>query len=136
MASVQAYDAIHDYLDTVWTVTPIAFENDGYDPPSDPEHWILVEIFGDFIEQESIGAEARSGNLWREGGQLYVSVMAPRGSGTRQARIFAGQIVDLFRGLDIGSITFLNASIGAGERGETDGSYFRITATIDWSRDL
>lgn len=32
MASPQTYDAIHDYLQQVWTATPLAFENDGFKP--------------------------------------------------------------------------------------------------------
>ncbi|MCV9997328.1 phage tail terminator-like protein [Pararhizobium sp. YC-54] len=136
MASPEAYDTIHDYLVAAWSATPLAFENDGFNVPIDPEPWVLVEIVGNFFEQESIGAETRDANLWREGGQLYAHVMVPRGNGSRQARVFAAQIVDLFRGEDIGMLTFRDASIGAGEAGDVDGSYYRLTATIDWRRDL
>ena len=136
MASPEAYDTIHDYLVGAWATTPLAFENDGFDVPSDPEAWVLIEVVGNFFEQETIGAETREANLWREGGQLYAHVMVPRGTGSAQARQIARDIVDLFRGQDIGTLTFLDASIGAGEAGDADGSYFRMTATIDWSRDL
>lgn len=135
MASPVAYDTIHDYLIGTWSATPLAFENDGFDGPADPEHWILIEIVGNFFEQETIGAETRDANLWREGGQIYAHVMAPRGAGSRQARVHANAIVNLFRGQDIGMLTFRDASIGAGEAGDVDGSYFRLTATIDWQRD-
>ncbi|RVJ16567.1 hypothetical protein CN184_28300 [Sinorhizobium medicae] len=137
MASPQAYDAIHNYLVAAWgAATPLAFENDGFAAPSDPEHWIYVEIVGDVLEQESIGAENRAANLWREAGTIYAHVMTPRGAGTRQARVYAQQLVDLFRGQEIGTLTFLDCSIGASEPGDADGSYFRMTATIDWQRDL
>lgn len=135
MASPQTYDAIHDYLEQVWTATPLAFENDGFKPPNDPAPWVLIEVFGDFYEQESIGAETQAANLWREAGQLLAHVNVPRGTGSRVARQHATDIVDLFRGQQIGSVVFTTASIGAREPGVTDGSYFRMTATIDWSRD-
>lgn len=135
MASPQTYDAIHDYLETVWTATPLAFENDGFKGPNQPVAWVLIEIFGDFYEQESIGAETQAANLWREAGQLLAHVNVPRGTGSRDARVHAAAIVDLFRGLEIGPVVFTTASIGAREPGVTDGSYFRMTATVDWSRD-
>jgi len=135
MATVETFDAIHDYLVASWTTTPIAFENDGFEVPTDPEHWLLVEVFGDLFEQASIGAEEQRANLWREAGQFYVHVMAPRGQGTRTARLYGKQIADLFRGQEIAGVTFRDASIGAGEPGAADGSYFRMTVTIDWLRD-
>ncbi|MCT7665669.1 phage tail terminator-like protein [Shinella kummerowiae] len=135
MASPEVFDTIKGYLDTAWTETPIAFENDGFEPPDDPEPWVLIEVFGDFFEQESIGAEMQTTNLWREQGQLVAHVMVPRGTGSSLARTHARAIVDLFRGQEVGSVVFTTASIGASEPGETDGSYFRMTATLDWSRD-
>lgn len=135
MASPDVFDTIKSYLDTAWSATPLAFENDGFKPPVDPEPWVLIEVFGDFFEQESIGAEMQTLNLWREQGQLVAHVMVPRGTGSTLARTHARSLVDLFRGQDIGTVVFTNASIGASEPGETNGSYFRMTATIDWSRD-
>jgi len=51
------------------------------------------------------------------------------------ARTLAKQAVDLFRGTDLGTIRFRTASLGAGEPGETDGNYYRMSATLDWERD-
>ncbi|QRY68195.1 hypothetical protein JVX98_28320 [Ensifer sp. PDNC004] len=135
MSTPESYDATHDYLVANWLATPIAFENDGFEPPSDPDYWLLVEMFGDLFAQESIGAETQDANLWREAGQIYVHVMTPRGVGTRVARQYGRQIADLFRGQEIAGVVFRDASIGAGEPGKADGSYFRMTVTIDWQRD-
>ncbi|OCP05001.1 MULTISPECIES: phage tail terminator-like protein [unclassified Ensifer] len=135
MSTPQSYDAVHDYLIANWSTTPIAFENDRFEPPTDAETWLFVEVFGDLFAQESIGAETQAANLWREAGQIYVHVMTPRGAGTRTARLYASQIADLFRGQEIAGVVFRDASIGAGEPGKADGSYFRMTVTIDWQRD-
>lgn len=135
MSSLVTYDTIEQYITAQWTTTPLVFENFNTDLPDDPAHFVLVEIFGDTFDQESIGAEPRTGNLFREWGQLYLNVMTRNGIGTRLARQYATSLVDLFQGLDIGTLTFLRASIGAGEPGKNDGNYYRMTATIDWRRD-
>ncbi|MBL3683999.1 hypothetical protein F2981_02525 [Sinorhizobium meliloti] len=45
MASPQAYDAIHDYLVAAWgAATPLPSRTMVFAAPSDPEHWIYVEI--------------------------------------------------------------------------------------------
>lgn len=135
MSSPESYDAIHGRLTTQWAGPALAFENDGFTPPATPDYWILVEIFGDFFDQASIGAETVTANLRREEGQILAHVMAPRGTGTRQARAYAKQFLDLFYGQEIGGVVFETMSIGAGNAGETTGAYFRMTATIDWYRD-
>lgn len=135
MASPDVFETIKGYLDTVWTGPTLVFENDKFSPPDDPEAWVLIEVFGDIYEQESIGAETQAANLWREAGQLVAHVMVPQGTGSTVARGHARGFADLFRGQQVGTVVFTNASIGASEPGVRDGSYFRMTATIDWSRD-
>lgn len=135
MSSVTAFDTIHDFLIAAWTATPIFFENEQRILPDNPEHWVLAEIYGDIFDQASIGAGSRDANLWRESGQVYLSVMTMNDIGSRQSRVYAGQLADLLRGLDIGTVRFRDASIGAGEPGEGDGNYWRMTCTIDWERD-
>lgn len=135
MSSATTYDVVHDYLVANWTTTAIAFENEPHPLPDTPEHWVFVEIYGDLFAQMSIGAGSRDTNLWRETGQVLLNVMAPRETGSRLARLYANQLADLLRGKDIGVVRFLDASIGAGQAGEGDGNYWRMTATIDWERD-
>ncbi|NTJ63770.1 hypothetical protein G6M50_36905 [Agrobacterium rhizogenes] len=136
MSSPEAYSTIHDYLTAAWAGPALAFENDGFTLPAVPTLWVLVEIFGDIYEQASIGAETVTANLWREEGQIQAHFMAPRGSGTLDARRYAMQFADLFRGQEIGDIIFETMSIGAGNAGDTTGAYFRMTATVDWRRDI
>ncbi len=144
MSSFTAYDTIEQYLNNQWSVacsaaglevTPLVYENMPFDLPDDPAHFVFAEIFGDTYDQESIGAEPRTDNLFREWGQLYLNVMTRNGIGTALARKYATQLVGLFQGLDVGTLTFREASIGAGEPGKNDGNYFRMTATVNWRRD-
>ena len=135
MASPEAYDIISAYLVSEFTSAPLTFENDDFKLPDDPEHFVRIEIFGDFYQQESIGAEEVAANLWREAGVVLAHVMAPQGAGSRQARTYAKQICDLFRGQEIGGIMFRDMSIGSSEAANIDGSYYRMTATINWLKD-
>ncbi|TPM19776.1 hypothetical protein [Mesorhizobium sp. B2-3-6] len=136
MSSPEAFDGIHDYLLAAWAGrTPMVFENEPSPIGDTPEAWVLVEIFGDFFDLASIGAEPVLANRWREGGQVLMHVLTPNETGSRAGRVYAKQLVDLFRGKEIAGVRFRDASIGAGERGTQDGNYYRMTATIDWELD-
>lgn len=135
MATPQTFEPIEDFLRSQWTVTPLVFENEDLELANEPEAVVLVEIFGDLMDQASIGAETQAANRWREAGQLSLHVLVPRGGGTRLARQLSRQLYDLFRGQEIGAIRFGSASIGAGEPGKMDGNYYRMTVTIDVERD-
>ena len=85
MSSATAFAGIEAYLRANWSATPIWFENENWKLPNPPAHFLLVEVFGDFYDQASIGADPQDGNLYRETGQIYVHVMVPRGQGTATA---------------------------------------------------
>ena len=135
MSSLTAYEAVRNHLEANWTDTPLVFENEEWPLPRNTNTFVFVEIFGDSYEQISIGADPQTTNQWREYGQVLVHVLVPGGEGTRKAREHAKTIVDLFRGRDIGGLRFRDASIGAGEPGDRDGNYFRMTASLEWERD-
>ncbi|RLP22265.1 hypothetical protein [Mesorhizobium sp. YM1C-6-2] len=135
MSSAATFDTIEQYLRAQWTTTPLVFENEPYELPGNPAHFVFVEIFGDVFDQASIGADPREDNLWREAGQLYLHVMTQNDIGSRLARQYADQLVDLLKGQDIGAVTFFGASKGAGEPGMKKANYWAFTATIDWQRD-
>jgi hypothetical protein len=136
MSSYTAFETIEQRLQSSWSTTALAFENDGYQLPGTPAPFVYVEIVGNIYDQESIGGGTEpSDNLWREFGQLYLHVMTPNGTGSGKARQLCDQLIALFQGLDIGSLTFRDASIGAGEPGQTFSGYYAMTATIAWYRD-
>lgn len=125
-----------------WTATPLAQENDLFRAPEPPSAWLLWEVTAQQLDQESIGAGSRTANRWREFGQLWIHLLVPAGTGSATARTLMRQAVDLFRGQDIGALTFHGAQIGTGEsaqpgeRGVKDGKWWRLSAAIEWDRDL
>lgn len=136
MASPEAFAIIKGVFDNSWSGAPAAFENDGFTPGEPPAPWLFVEAVGDIFSQASIGGgDDRDDNLWRETGSLMVHVMVPNGTGSLIARQLGRDVASLFRGRDIGSMTFGDASLGAGQPGDDDGNYWRFTVTIDWQRD-
>ncbi|TIU02333.1 MAG: hypothetical protein E5W43_00895 [Mesorhizobium sp.] len=137
MSSVIAFDTISQRLTASWSTTPLVFENDPYDLPDVPAAFVYVEIWGvsGGFDQASIGAGDRDDNLWREMGTLDMHVMVPNGTGSRDARDKAGDLLDLFRGYDIGDVTFLEGSVGEGRPGREFANYWAMTASISWRRD-
>jgi hypothetical protein len=136
MASPEAFDVVVQQIGDLWGgLTDVVFENDPYDLPDTPKEFVYVEIYGDFFGQISLGVEPREDNLWREAGQVYFHVMTPNGTGSRAARDLAKKLVGLFRGQDIGGVTFRDASIGAGDPGRTFANYYAMTATQNFERD-
>jgi hypothetical protein len=135
MSSEAAFETVRDYLIANWTTTPLVFENEEYQTADNPTAFVFVEIWGDFFDQASIGSGSRDSNLWREEGALHLHVMTPNGSGSTVARTYATTLVGLFRGLDIGRLTFREASIGAGDPGRQFANYYAMTCTIAWRRD-
>lgn len=135
MASAEAFEVIQSVLVPSWTATAIYFENDQQTLPDSVDYFVFVEVYGQLFEQASIGGGSPTENLWREEGAILAHVMCPRGDGSLKGRQYARQICDLFRGQDISGIRFREMSIGASEPGDEDGSYWRLTVTIDWQRD-
>jgi hypothetical protein len=132
MSSPTAFDLIHDHLEASWSETDLVFENEPYDLPDKPTHFVYVEVVGDAYEQDTIGAPGN--NMWLEAGAIYLHVMTPDGIGSLEARQIGNRLTYLFREQPLGGIHFRRMSIGAGEPGKTFGNYYAMTATIEWDR--
>lgn len=130
MSSPEAYDAFKARLDT-WTDTSVVFENDPFDKPDTPVPFVYVEIYGDSYNQETMGAPGA--NAWLERGMTYLHVMTPTGTGSRDARALANDLLYLFREQQTGLI-ITEMSIGAGDPSRSFGNYFSIAATLIWER--
>lgn len=147
MSSDRVYDAVRNYLIDVWSATHLVFDNEDADqggnarPQEGTAPWVLVEMTSNFDERASIGASGETAadddNLFREEGQLLFSVMVPSGTGSRVARQLAKAIVNLFRRLELadGTIEFLTASIGVGQRQEEEGQWFIMPVSVDYRAD-
>ena len=130
--------AVRALLDAQWTSCSVAYENESFTVPETtdgPQPWMMVEMTGRLFDQRSIGAGTRTANRWREEGQLFLHVFAPVNSGSATARTLIHAAVDLFRGTDLGTASLTAASIGLGETVDANGTWWRISATIDFQRD-
>ncbi|MFU0504011.1 hypothetical protein [Pseudaminobacter sp. NGMCC 1.201702] len=132
MSSPTAFDAIHDHLVARWAATDLVFENEDYQLPDVPAHFVYVEVFGDLLEQDTFGAPQN--NEWLETGQVYLHVMTPNGTGSGEARTLARDLSYLFREQPLGSMHFREMSIGMGEPAKTFGNYFAMTLSITFDR--
>jgi hypothetical protein len=132
MSSTIAYDAFHDRLTGAWTATPLVFENEGFASPDEPAPFVFVEIFGDEWTQESMGAPQQ--NMFLETGVTYLHVMVPDGTGSRDARSLATDLLNLFREQVTGGVFISEMSIGAGEPGQDFPNYWALAATLHWYR--
>ena len=139
MASAAVYDAFATRLGA-WTTTPVVFENEFAQQYLDARAtFVYVEIYGDTFNQESLGAP--QANMWLEEGTTFFHVMTPSGDGSRDARVYANDILNLFREQPIvtdaltGESLFMpEMSIGAGQPGQDFPNYYAMTASIHWRR--
>lgn len=134
MASGAVYAGIKTYLQSNWTTTPLRFENETYVLDGNP--FVAVEMTGTLYGQQSIGASHQADNRWDEEGVLWLHVNVPMGTGGFNARTYAKQLADRFRGLLLlnDSLEFRDAFIGRGQPGHEDGAYYRVSVYINWRR--
>ncbi|MCV9960733.1 phage tail terminator-like protein [Pararhizobium sp. BT-229] len=132
MASPEAFDAISNTLEASWAETSVLYENDPLEDPDTQAAFVYVEIVGDLYDQDTFGAPGQ--NEWVEEGAVYLHVMVPNGTGSREARAIAKRLTNLFREIPIGTMHFERMSIGSGEPGRDFPNYFAMTATIGWNR--
>ena len=133
MSSPIAFQAIKNRLDTGWSATPVWYENEFEEPPSDPDAFVYVEVFGDSFGQETTGAPQE--NLWEEAGTAYLHVHVPKGTGSMIARQHAHGLQQLFREQDIEGLKIDEMSLGAGQPGREFPLYWALTLTLFWRRD-
>lgn len=132
MSSPTAFDLIEEHLKESWEETPLVFENEDFETPSVPAHFVYVEVVGDLYEQETFGAPGQ--NLWLEAGSVELHVMTPNGIGSREARQIGERLTALFRERPLGELIFGTMSIGAGQPGRDFANYFAMTVSIEWDR--
>ncbi|MGV2188760.1 hypothetical protein ACQZ4Q_08090 [Agrobacterium vitis] len=140
MASPEVFAAFQSTLNAGWSATGVVFENEfAQDYTEAGLSFIYVEIYGDSLDQETVGAPGQ--NMWREEGAAYLHVMVTSGSGSGQARTWAKQLLALFREqsivVDVATGEQLHMpqmSVGAGDPGRDFPGYWALTATIAWYR--
>ena len=136
MAIGSTYAAIRAFFEANWAnACPVVFDNEGALPPADG-HWIMFDVVGDSIVQQTIGTGRSENERHDEDGKLLLYVMAPQGVGTARARELAEMLVNLFRGVLLlnDSIEFQDASVGYGAGRNDEGNWFRFPIEIYWRR--
>ncbi len=137
MASTATFDAFVLRITDGFTAIPVIYENEFAQPYVEASQpFVYVEVFGDTYDQESFGAPQE--NIWLEQGATYLHVMVPSGQGTRQARGYCNDLLNLFREQPLttanGTIFMPKMSIGNGEPGQDFPNFFAVTAAIYWHR--
>lgn len=132
MASPTVFDAIHDQLVAEWNATDLVFENEDYQLPDTPAHFVYVEVFDDIISQDTFGAPRN--NEWLEAGQIYLHVMTPNLTGSSTSRSLAKDLSSIFREQSFSGLYFREMSIGMGEPAKTFANYFAMTLSVSWDR--
>lgn len=109
--------------------TLVSWPNEGFvvPAPQDVTAWIAVEMTSTVLEPIELG-----GAVWEEAGILWVHIFVPWGSGSDVARLLAKNVVNAYRSLPVGDITYTRASFGDGGRDEVNGNWWRMTASIEW----
>lgn len=107
---------------------PIEWANEPFDVPAGVM-WMSVDAVGDSLLPIELGPTG----TWSEEGSLFVTIMAPQGSGTYEQRVLAKSVANLFRGIPSGPIIYRRASIGIGRQLQRDGMWWAMTVQIEWS---
>lgn len=133
-----AVAAIRSRLEENWTTTWIAFQNEGQDPPPDPDTgapvpWIFLEVLGNTSEIRTFGLPGS--HEWLYEGHIVVHVFVPVNSGIELANQYASEVGEIFRAKE-----FYNAEPGSavrswaprtegGETSDDEGNWFELTMT-------
>lgn len=128
--------AIRQRLVDNWATTRITFQNELPDDPWPPvggDGWpapfVNLEIVTTHSEHYTQG---RTG-VWLTEGFIYVHVFVPTNSGDALATEYANTIGEIFRGevfYNSGDGCYVRTwapRVGAGESGDDEGNYFRVT---------
>lgn len=133
MSSVAPWDQARALIEGASLGVPIEWANevrpaltpdpDGYRPT-----WIAVDMAADDLAPIEMGPNG----AFQEEGYLVVRIFTPRNAGTRDARILAKTIANLFRGRPSGPVIWGRASLGEGTTDDTDGMWWLMTIHVDY----
>ena len=151
MATIQAFEAIHDFITTGWVdvapvACPLVWDNEAIKPPepfgpvdagtgkATPRVWARILIEGDLWEQASIGGGDPAGERWDETGSVMVLAFAPINTGSRGIREVLTAFAEMCRGRDTGAIEFQDIRFDPIGVKDDTGKWWGMHIVIDWIR--
>lgn len=131
---VEENTAIRTLFNAAWgSTTPIAYENERFDPPSNTPYVVLT-VRPDGAFQHEIGS---TGAHFRHPGLIYIMVFSPPDTGNAAALALADQAAVIFRRQ---RSTYTDGRIlyrapTTTPIGITDEGYFHVNVVIPYIRD-
>ena len=131
MSSQVPFDDARTLLTNSGVIAPalIQWPNEPFrEPVGDPPSlWLSVECTGRALDPIEVGGE-----VWQEVGTVFVHVIAPKNTGTDNARALAKSVASAYRNLGPRPVIYQSASIGNGALDEEQGIWWVLTVAIDW----
>ncbi len=134
VGSVEENTAIRTLFNTGWaSATPIAYENEPFDPPDD-ESYVSLVIRPDDAFQNEIGSTMVQ---FRHPGLIFVMIFSPPDQGNAAALALADNAAAIFRrqssSFTDGRILYRAPTITP--IGITDDGYFHVNVVVPYLRD-
>lgn len=131
-----ARETIYETFAAAWgTTTPIAFDNEAFNPPTDGSSWVRVVVRHDSSNLEAIGGRGFGGmNLYQRTGRLVIQVFVREDKGTEEADSLAQAARAIFEGTTLSSnaIRFNNGIVR--EVGQ-DSPWFQVNLEVAFQYD-
>lgn len=132
---VEPWDQARALIEGANLGVPIEWPNEGR-PPLDPDAngyrptWLQVDMAPENLAPIEMGPNG----AYQEEGYLVVRIFTPRNAGSRDARILAKTIANLFRGLPSGPVIWTRSSLSEGSAQDPDGAH--VTDGMWWLMTL
>lgn len=118
-----------DPLDPPAPRTPVAWENEHFKAPAEPEPWVRVTVFGSTASRASVGGTSAR---YRHDGEVIVEVWFPANEGSAGARTLADAAAAVFRAWQAGTLTFWTPRV---VRVGREGAWYRLNVIAPFKRD-
>ena len=129
----EAREAIYQAFNTAWAAeTPLAFDNDGFDPADGVAEWVRLSVRHRLAGQETLGSPGNR-RFYRQGAAM-VQVFVQPNTGTLRAGQLVRKAMRAFEGSSLAGTTVRFGSVIPREIGnDTEGWYqFQVEAEFEY----
>lgn len=126
MSSLIPYDDAVALLEGANLGFPIAYPNLPFKPPT-TSLWLAFSMTSDSIDMIEL-----NGGAWQEEGVVQVLVIVPTATGSRQARLVAKQVSDIYRNLGPRNVVYYSGSIGESSQDVPNGNFWAMGVTVNY----